>query len=135
MHCVCCGFFVRVGGVGSLSGRSTLSWDGKIVGVHDSIMGERHYNVEPTDEGVRGWFRKDVLSILVPVSTITALTEDVLDTLELESTIRHLPAGSHEVSESNYDDKGGEIVINQGHCIGGGVFICGGKTKTIFGGD
>ena len=53
-----------------------------------------------------------MLSFLDPVSTITdtALTEDVLDTLELESIIRHLPAGSHELSKSNcYNDKGGEI--------------------------
>ena len=76
------------------------------MGVHDST----YYDVEPTDEGVRGWFRKDVLSILDPVSRVTdiALTEDVLDTLELESIITHLPAG--ELSESNYyNDKGGEI--------------------------
>ena len=53
-----------------------------------------------------------MLSILDPVSTITdtTLTEDVLDTQELESIIRHLPAGSHELSEANCcDDKGGEI--------------------------
>ena len=53
-----------------------------------------------------------MLNILDPVSTITdtTLNEDVLDTLELDSIIRHLPAGSHELSESNcYNDKGGEI--------------------------
>ena len=71
-----CGLFVRVCGVGSLS---SLSWDGKIVGVYDSILAF-NYDVDPTDEGIRGRFPKDVLSILDPVSTITdtALTEDVL---------------------------------------------------------
>ena len=109
-----CGLFVRVGAVEGLSGRSSLSWDGQIVGVHD-ILGERTYDVEPTDAGVRGWFRKDVLSILDPVSTITdtTLTEDVLDTLVLESIIGHLSADSHEVSESNYNDKEGEIACGE----------------------
>ena len=50
-----CGLFVRVCGVGSLSGRSSLSWDGEIVGVLDSTLGFGfNYDVEPADEGVRG---------------------------------------------------------------------------------